>query len=235
MKPARVARTLHKWIALAVCVQALLWVVSGLYMVSVDLDFIHGDSLVRNLRTPPPRADPWLPLHEVRSRYPGIEQLRIKGLPTVGHPVYDIVARGRSFLVDAVTGQQLSPLPEDAITTLANHYYAGPGTLRHVQLLTGEPPQEIQSRRLPLWRADFADRFDTTLYIDPANGELVTRRHRFWRWFDFLWMLHIMDYENREDVNNPLLRIATGGGLALALSGLWLVYFRFLRRTPPEA
>jgi hypothetical protein len=66
----------------------------------------------------------------------------------------------------------------------------------------------------------------------PGSGELVTRRHRFWRWFDFLWMLHIMDYESRENVNNALLRVATGVGVTLALSGLWLVYFRFLRRAP---
>jgi uncharacterized iron-regulated membrane protein len=233
MKPARLSRTLHKWIALIACIQALLWVVSGFYMVVVDLDFIHGDSLVRNLATAPPRDGPRVTIQELRSRYADIEQVRIKGLPGFATPLYELTVHGDPILVDGVTGKQLSPLGEPAVESLARQYYAGAGGLERLTLLTSDAPSEIQSRPLPLWRADFDDRFETTLYIHPASGELVTRRHRYWRWFDFLWMLHIMDYESRENVNNPLLRVATGLGVALALSGLWLVYFRFLRRAPP--
>ena len=53
MNGALLARRVHKWLALIVGVQALMWVMSGFYMVVVDLDFIHGDPLVRNLTTPP--------------------------------------------------------------------------------------------------------------------------------------------------------------------------------------
>jgi hypothetical protein len=233
MTPARIARNAHKWIALIVCVQAMLWVTSGLYMVVVDLDFIHGDSLVRNLSTPPNRGASWVSLNEVRARYGPIEAVRIKGLPTVEAPLYELETPGGALLVDAWTGVQLSPLPESEIQKLAASYYAGPGALKSIVLLMTNPPPELGGRRLPLWRVEFDDRFDTTLYIHPDTGDLATRRHRYWRWFDFLWMLHIMDYETREDVNTPLLRVATGAGLLLALSGLWLVYFRFLRRAQP--
>jgi hypothetical protein len=51
-----------------------------------------------------------------------------------------------------------------------------------------------------------------------------------WRWFDFLWMFHIMDYETRDDVNNNLLRVASATGLAFALSGIWLLLYSFSRR-----
>ena len=40
MRPARLSRTLHKWLALLVGAQAVVWIVSGLYMVVVDIDFI---------------------------------------------------------------------------------------------------------------------------------------------------------------------------------------------------
>lgn len=79
----------------------------------------------------------------------------------------------------------------------------------------------------------FDDWHETTLYIHPDSGELVTRRHRMWRWFDALWMLHIMDYQARTDVNNALLRAASVAGLALGASGLWLLCFSFRRRTRP--
>ena len=52
MKLSLLSRSLHKWLALFVGLQLLVWAVTGFYMVAVDLDFIHGDPLVRNLRTP---------------------------------------------------------------------------------------------------------------------------------------------------------------------------------------
>ncbi len=50
LKPAVIARILHKWLGLLVGLQILIWLASGLYMVVVDIDFIHGNSLVKNMR-----------------------------------------------------------------------------------------------------------------------------------------------------------------------------------------
>ena len=58
MKLTLLSRTLHKWLTLFVGLQLLVWAVTGFYMVAIDLDFIHGDSLVRNLRTPVARSTP---------------------------------------------------------------------------------------------------------------------------------------------------------------------------------
>jgi hypothetical protein len=66
--------------------------------------------------------------------------------------------------------------------------------------------------------------------LSPHTGELLAKRHDLWRWFDFLWMFHIMDYEERSDVNNTLLRITASVGLVFALSGLWLLFYSFSRR-----
>jgi hypothetical protein len=49
--------------------------------------------------------------------------------------------------------------------------------------------------------------------------------------FDFLWMLHIMDYEQRSNVNNTLLRVASTVGLLFMLSGVWLLFYSFRRRS----
>ena len=234
MRPARLSRSLHKWLALLVAVQALAWIVSGFYMVVVDIDFIHGDTLVRNLATPPPATDVWYPVAEVQARHTGIEQLRIKGLPGVDRPLYEVRTAAGIALLDAVSGATLSPLDRERVAELALHYYAGSGQLVELELLTGEAPLEIQGRKLPLWRAGFDDWHETTLYIHPDGGDLVTRRHRAWRWFDVFWMLHIMDYETRSDVNNPVLRVVTVAGLIFIASGGWLLWFSFRRRPRPE-
>jgi hypothetical protein len=226
---------MHKWLALLVGAQALLWIVSGFYMVVVDIDFIHGDTLVHDLKTTPPPAEVWHPLSKVQARHPGIEQLRIKGLPGIDRPLYEVVTTDGTILLDAVSGETLSPLNRGSVAEIANHYYAGHGRLVELDLLTGEVPLEIQGRELPLWRARFDDWHETALYIHPDSGVLVTRRHRSWRWFDAMWMLHIMDYETRSDVNNTLLRVVSVAGLIFIVSGGWLLWFSFRRRPRPES
>jgi uncharacterized iron-regulated membrane protein len=77
--------------------------------------------------------------------------------------------------------------------------------------------------RLPVWRVDFDDEAVTTLYVAPDNGEVITRRNRVWRIYDFAWMLHIMDYRERTDFNHPLLVWASALALLVALSGVYLI------------
>ena len=230
MRPALLSRTLHKWLGLIVGIPIALWTVSGFYMVVVDLDFIHGDPLVRNLRTPVNIEQAKIRFAEIAHSHPQATQISMRALPSHATPVYEVSTGAEKILIDAADGQVLSPLPEKVIEALASSYYAGEGTPQSVALLEGKAPLEIQTRTLPLWRVDFDDWLETSLYIHPDTGALVTRRHRFWRWFDFFWMLHIMDYEQRIDMNNTLLRLTTVVSLIGVLSGTWLLYFSFRRR-----
>jgi hypothetical protein len=229
LKLRLLSRNLHKWLTLFVGVQLLVWAVTGFYMVAVDLDFIHGDSLVRNLRTPVARATTVLPVSQLAGRYPQVTLVALHSLPVLDSPVYELTAAGRKILVDAANGQQLSPLSAGMIRQLARTYYAGSGQLNAVELLEHEVPMEIRGRAAPLWRADFDDWQQTTLYLHPDTGALVARRHRLWRWYDFLWMLHIMDYDEREAPTGLVSRVATVLGAVTVLSGVWLLYFSFWR------
>ena len=235
MKPILLSRSVHKWLALFVGLQLLVWAVTGFYMVAVDLDFIHGDPLVRNLRTPISRSTAVLPVSQLTSRYPEITLVALHALPISDAPVYELTAAGRKVLVDGANGQQLSPLSAGMIRQLARSYYAGSGELSAVQLLEHEVPMEVRGRAAPLWRADFDDWLQTTLYLHPDTGALVARRHRLWRWYDFLWMLHIMDYSEREAPTGIVPRVATVLGAVTVVSGTWLLYFSFWRprRAPP--
>jgi hypothetical protein len=229
MKPSRFSRSLHKWLTLFLGLQLLVWAVTGFYMVAIDLDFIHGDSLVHNLRTPIDRTSTVVPVSQLTSRYPQITLVSLHALPALDTPVYELTAAGRRVLVDAANGQQLSPLSAGIIRQLARGYYAGRGELTAVQLLEHEVPMEVRGRAPPLWRADFDDWLQTTLYLQPDTGALVARRHRWWRVYDFLWMLHIMDYGERETPTGVVPRIVTVLATVTVLSGAWLLYFSFWR------
>lgn len=227
MKPAFWARRAHKWIGLVVGVQALLWMISGVYMTVISLDIIHGDHLAHThsepLQASAQRIDPaaW------SDRYPGLTSYRLKRL--LDREVFELRLDEGSVLVDAASGARISPLDEATVQALALAAYQGDAGVSRIEWIT-EAPQEVATRPAPMWAVHFADRGDTTFYFSPDTGALLARRHSLWRWFDFLWMFHIMDYETRSDVNNTLLRVAAAIGLVFALSGIWLLFYSFRRR-----
>ncbi|MGA9581677.1 MAG: hypothetical protein WBR13_06880 [Allosphingosinicella sp.] len=225
------ARRTHKWLALFVGVQALIWTLTGLYMTVVHIDIIHGDHFIRQAK---PRAiDPARlvdPLAAARAA-PGAEGARLHWL--LDRPTYIVWAKGGASLVDAVTGERLPPPSAAQIRQLADHWFTGDEKLVKVSLIA-RIPGEIRGRKPPLWRADFDGWNKPTLYFSPQTGELVSRRHELWRVFDFVWMLHIMDYETRDNVNNPVLRVFTWGAVLMALSGAWLLVYSFPRRRRSE-
>ena len=224
--PLLVRRT-HKWLALFVGVQALIWTLSGLYMTVVHIDIIHGDHFIRHAAARP--IDPARlidPLAAARS-VTGADGVRLHWL--LDRPTYIVSRKEGASLVDAATGKRLPPPSEMQIRQLADHWFTGDERLVRVALID-KIPDEVRGRKPPLWRADFGGWNKPTLYFSPQTGELVSRRHELWRIFDFVWMLHIMDYETRDDVNNTLLRVFTWGAVAMALSGAWLLFYSFPRR-----
>ena len=227
MQSAFWVRRAHKWIGLVVGVQALLWMISGLYMVVVPLEVIHGDHLAHVPTDPLSRAGTRIAQERLQQLYPGMTAVRMKSL--LGKEAYEIKQGKQVTLVDAASGRQISPLGREDIVALADAAYVGEGSIRGVEWVT-KAPSEVGARPVPLWAVHYDEPGKTTLYFSPFSGDLVARRHELWRWFDLLWMFHIMDYEERENVNNTLLRAASISGLAFALSGAWLLFYSFSRR-----
>ena len=226
MQGARLSRKIHKWIALVLGIQLFLWALSGFYMVAVHIDIIHGDMLVkhgnRNIDTD---ISPVLSMDQVLQHHPEARAVTLQTL--LNRPVYLVEGKGESLLVDANTGERLSPLDEETALRIARHHYAGEAEISRVESIVSNPPGEIRFMPLPVWRVDFDDVWSSSFYIDPASGRFKSRRHTLWRVFDFLWMLHIMDYDERENVNTTVLRVFAIVGVVFGLSGLWLLFFSF--------
>lgn len=234
LKPAALARTLHKWLGLFVGLQILIWLTSGLYMVVFDIDFIHGDPLVKNMQhTVAIPITPMPGLAVLRAKYPNATHIGLR--PVMGQTFYTVTTTDGRYLFDPETGDLKSPLDEETARQIAKYHFKGDTPILNATLITAKPPMEIQTRPLPLWRIDFDDRFSASFYIDPYTGALATRRHQYWRIFDFLWMLHIMDYEDRADAHNRLLIFAQISGLSLAITGLWLLFYSFSGRAKNRA
>lgn len=225
-------RRWHRWLAWGTGLQLLIWCVSGAYMVFFDLGFIRGNHLIRT-DYPPLPVQHVQTISKVLQLYPQSSDIYLKNLwlSERPQPVYFLQLPERNILLDALTLQPLI-LQQEQISAIARHTYLPSDTpcIRNIRLITDNPPTELNAALLPVWRVDFDDFANTAFYFSPVSGELLSRRHDFWRGFDVMWMLHIMDYAERSDVQNNLLRTLIIGSLLFTLTGvvLLLLSFRWL-------
>ena len=81
---------------------------------------------------------------------------------------------------------------------------------------------EYREKPLPAYAVTFSGNVNTTVYVSTEMGTVQSFRNNNWRIFDFLWMLHTMDYKERDNINNWVLRIFSVIGLITLASGFLL-------------
>src|SRR5262245_21641921 len=90
MNLARTVRSWHKWLGLVLGLQLLIWSVSGFYMVALNIDFIHGDHLVRAGSRPLAPLDGVLAIPRLVEANPELLSARLTTLPGFARPVYEL-------------------------------------------------------------------------------------------------------------------------------------------------
>ena len=238
-------RRFHRILATIVGVQILFWTLSGIYFAWTDLDEIHGDHL-RAEPTPLVLESDWVSPSEIE--WPGapppsdrqIRSLDLVSILDIPHYRVRTVTGDEdpvTFLVNARSGELRPPISEDDAVAMARASFLPETELLRVQRLTAEdvgPHHEYRGRPLPAWQIEFDHPSRTHIYVAAAEGTVSTHRNRPWRIFDFLWMLHTMDYLGRDNINNPVLRILSIFGLVVALSG-YVLWFRTRQRQRSRA
>ena len=145
-----------------------------------------------------------------------------------GEPAYALIGDKGTQLINARTGEAWMPVGETSIRLAANKYYKGEGEISSLTRLT-EAPKEYR-RPPPVWQVQYDDKAKTRLYLDVETAELRAVRTRLWQVYDFMWMLHIMDYKSRDNFNSWWLRLVAFLALLFAISGLMLVVQRIFLR-----
>ena len=222
MQLLKTSRKCHKWLMLFLGIQFLIWSISGAYMVIFDIDYIHGDSLVVNHQTKIDVDKITYPLSALRQQYPYAKQISIEVF--IDQVVYRFTVDDEKYLVNASDGKKLSPLNSNEAIRAAKHYYSGDGDVVYIELISEKPPFELSHKVLPAWRVNFNDFGSPSIYISVQSGKLVSKRHEFWRVFDLMFSLHVMDYEE-EDPSNKLLFWFTLFSILASIFGGILTYF----------
>jgi hypothetical protein len=214
------------------------------------MDEIHGDPQKKH----PPLLSASIKLVSPSSVIDSIKKFHkvdslvsIQLIEIMGEPVYQIRClsaihndvtnhhqmKEMNHLANAKTGELRGALSAPEALGVAKRYFMDTAKVKSVEYLTKiGSHHEYRENPLPAYAVTFNHPTSTTVYIAAELGTVQKFRNDKWRVFDFLWMLHTMDYKGRDNLGNILLRAFSIFGLITIFSGfaLYFVSSKSIRR-----
>ena len=113
---------------------------------------------------------------------------------------------------------------QQALTLVVEKTYLTPKAV--IEITEEESGAEYRGRSLPLYKIEAIseDSKEINVYVDPFSKEIVAVRSNQWRIWDFMWGVHIMDWDERDNIGNIFLKIFSILALLSALSGIYLFF-----------
>ena len=186
-------RTFHKYLSLAISIQLLLWTVSGIYFAFNKIELIRGEQYLLN--------------EDVSN----LDLTEIKG--TFNTKSINIVKRLDKWILRlegetqvyyrALNGEELMELNElEAIEIVRQKTSLIP--LKAVKINSQSRGSEFRGRKLPLYKVSTESEDNINVYVGAMSGEIAAIRSDSWRTWDFMWGAHIIDYRDRDNIDNFL-------------------------------
>ncbi len=218
MKQNNLSRTIHRFLGLIIGIQILLWTISGIYFSWTNLDRIHGD----HFKNPGYEPGFYTDLYPISEIYipGGVQAIELREVE--GFPYYWI---NGEQLFHAQTGEIKEGISKSEAIGIVQQYLRSDLEIASVELITETGRHhEYRGRPLPAYVIKYQENHHLKAYVSTADGKFQTVRHQGWRVFDFLWMIHTMDYRGRDNFNTFLLRGFALLGLFTVVSGftLWI-------------
>lgn len=219
-------RKIHRYLGLFLGIQFLFWTISGVYFSWTNIDDIHGDHF-KNLEYNPKEFKNLISPSKIESE----ENIRTIELRDINNtPFYWI---NKNKLYNAENGKVKEKISKKEALYIANNYMKSTLQVESiVQIDKTDSHHEYRKKLLPAYVISYKSDENIKAYVSVKDGKFQTVRHRSWRWFDFLWMTHTMDYESRDNFNTTVLRIFSLLGLFTVFSGflLWFTSSRTLNK-----
>ena len=200
MKTNKFIRSLHRYLSIFIAIQLLLWTVSGIYFAFNKIELIRGEQY----------------------RLPSNVEYRI--FDRLGQQVIASNKDGNIVYRTYPEGNLLEKLSVEEAKLIAS-IKTSLEPVSAILLTESLPGSEYRGRSLPIYQITTTSKDDTNIYLDPLSGDVLAFRSDSWRMWDFLWSLHIMDYDQRDNINNFLLRIFSILALVSSISGILLFFF----------
>ena len=207
-------RRWHIWLAWIAAIPVLLWIVSGLVMVARPIEEVRGEGLLkpsgemRLVGTPIPPRIAGVPLSSLSLEQRATGPRWVVKLPD-----------GTMRLADPGPGLLLPALSAADAAREVEARYAGSAPVLSVKRTSADDPPIDLRRPISAWQVTMKD--GTRFYVDSASGQIVATRTPWWRFYDLMWGLHIMDPGTREDTHNPW--VSGFGLIAFSVSAIGIL------------
>ena len=223
----RIARW-HIWLGWLVGIPIVMWTATGLFMVAKPIEEVRGN----HLRVEMPEQPLILPDSDLASPDSALKEMR--AVMQDGRAVAILTGLdGAVTRVDMASGETIAPVDSAKARSIAAEQIVGGDKVRSVTFFEAENVPFDFRRPMPVWQVALED--GAHIYIGRDTGEIEAVRTSWWRWFDFMWGLHIMDLSEREDTSHPILILFATLSLTGALLGTILMFRRRKSRTAIDA
>jgi uncharacterized iron-regulated membrane protein len=217
-------RRWHVWLGWVVGIPFLFWVLSGLVMVWKPIEEVRGTDLLA-------------PAPPVVLTAPAILPSMVAGLPlakvsleqrAAGARWVIEVRNGPTRLADPATGRLLPPLSAADAAAEVTARLRSDARIEAVRRTEADKPPIELRRPLATWQVDLSD--GTHVFVAADSGAIVATRTGWWRLYDWMWGLHIMDLQGREDTHHPTLIAFAAISLVTVFLALILLPLSIKRR-----
>jgi uncharacterized iron-regulated membrane protein len=202
----------HIWLGWVVGLPILMWTVTGLFMVARPIEEVRGNHLrIEAKKQPIP------PSSEIAFALPADKPvMAISAAMEDGQIVTRLEHADGSIARYGENGAEMPPLVARQVT-------GGDKVASATFFPKDKVPFDFR-REMPVWQIVLED--GTHVYVGQQSGKVETVRTRWWRMFDFMWGLHILDPMEREDTSHPILILAAALSVIGALLGSVLLFRR---------
>ena len=200
MKTKKFIRSLHRYLSIFIAIQLLLWTVSGIYFAFNKIELIRGE------------------------QYRLLSNVEYRIFDRLGQQVIASNKDGNIVYRTYPEGNMLEKLSVEEAKLIAS-IKTSLEPVSAILLTESSPGSEYRGRSLPIYQITTSSKDDINIYLDPLSGDVLAIRSNSWRMWDFLWSLHIMDYDQRDNINNFLLRLFSILALVSSISGILLFFF----------
>jgi hypothetical protein len=213
---------IHIWLGWVIFVPLVIWTITGLWMVARPIEEVRGVHLKADAPALGIDGPVTLPKFPEDHGPPTAVRLEQQDSGPVWIATF---AHGHEMRARAKDGIWLPSVSENEARAIAQRWYKPDAAILSATHTPADAPPLDLRRERPAWGISFAD--GANVYVDADTGSLLAIRSQQWRAFDFMWGLHIMDLESREDTHHPLL---IGAAFVSALAVILATMLLFVRR-----
>ena len=208
-------RKIHKYLSFFISLQLLLWTVSGIYFAFNKIELVRGEQYRKQVAHP-------IDLGDFDFDIPNATDVSIQ--KRLGKNIAVIKVDGATKYLNR-SGKSISKLTvSEAMNAVILNTTLSPILVE--EIINDRPGSEYRGRSLPMYKVESKTNkgLDINVYLNVYSGEVVAIRSNKWRIWDLMWGLHIMDWKERDNISNILLKVFSILALVSSITGIMLFF-----------